>query len=187
MQPPLQPRRLAWIETFRSRSRLDLLSSWHRCGDSHRHSVLEEPWGALHRPDWAKRGLLIWPRGGVWLRIEQTITWPEQWEHSQDCRERLVLSWWADQVRLWVDGVLVHQGDLFDTRCRWMLPVDWMHGAGLRVVLELRSPCHDDGALIESELVREPRVPAQDPRDVFSHRPSNWLASTRSRCLSPGL
>ena len=189
MQPPLQPRRLAWIETFRSRSRLDLLSSWHRCGDSHRHSVLEEPWGALHRPDWAKRGLLIWPRGGVWLRIEQTITWPEQWEHSQDCRERLVLSWWADQVRLWVDGVLVHQGDLFDTRCRWMLPVDWMHGAGLRVVLELRSPCHDDGALIESELVREPRVPAQDPQGCLlpqaldlagidaESMPESWLVS----------
>ena len=164
MQPPLQPQRLAWIETFRSRSRLDLLSFWHRCGDFQRHSVLAEPWGALHRPDWAKRGLLIWPRGGVWLRIEQTITWPEHWQHCQDCHERLVLSWWADQVRLWVDGVLVHEGDLFDTRCRWMLPVSWRQGAGLRVVLELRSPCHDDGALIRSELVREPRVPALDPR-----------------------
>ena len=164
MQPPLNPRRLAWIETFRSRSRLDLLPFWHRCGDFRRHSVLEEPWGAQHRPDWAKRGLLIWPRGGVWLRIEQTIPWPKHWQHCEDSLERLVLSWWADQVRLWVDGVLVHEGDLFDTRCRWKLPVNWRQGAGLRLLLELRSPCHDDGALITSDLVREPAVPAVDPQ-----------------------
>ncbi len=164
MQPPLNPRRLAWIETFRSRSRLNLLSFWHRCGDSRMQSVLEEPWGAQHRPDWAKRGLLIWPRGGVWLRIEQTITWPEHWQHCQESLERLVLSWWADQVRLWVDGVLVHEGDLFDTRCRWKLPDHWRHGAGLRVLLELRSPCHDDGALITSDLVREPELPSLDPQ-----------------------
>ena len=164
MLPPLQPRRLAWIETFRSRSRLDLLPFWHRCGDFHRHSVLEEPWGALHRPDWAKRGLLIWPRGGVWLRIEQTITWPRHWQCCEESLERLVLSWWADQVRLWVDGTLVHEGDLFDTRCRWKLPVHWRHGKELKVILELRSPCHDDGALITSDLVREPAVPAVDPQ-----------------------
>ena len=127
-------------------------------------SVLEEPWGALHRPDWAKRGLLIWPRGGVWLRIEQTIGWPEHWQHCQDSLERLVLSWWADQVRLWVDGVLVHEGDLFDTRCRWKLPDHWRHGAGLKVLLELRSPCHDDGALITSDLVREPELSDLDPQ-----------------------
>ena len=162
MQPPLEPRRLAWIETFRSRSRLDRLPFWHRCGDLRRHSVLEEPWGAQHRPDWAKRGLLIWPRGGVWLRIEQTIAWPEHWQHYEDSLERLVLSWWADQVRFWVDGVLVHEGDLFDTRCRWKLPAHWRHGAGLRVLLELRSPCHDDGALIKSDLVREPALSALD-------------------------
>ena len=164
MLPPQQPRRLAWIETFRSRSRLDLLPFWHRCGDSRRNSVLEEPWGAQHRPDWAKRGLLIWPRGGVWLRLEQTITWPEHWQHCEHSLERLVLSWWADEVRLWVDGVLVHEGDLFDTRCRWMLPGPWGHGSGLNVLLELRSPCHDDGALITSALVREPAAPASDPQ-----------------------
>ena len=98
------------------------------------------------------------------MRIEQTITWPEHWQHCEHSLERLVLSWWADEVRLWVDGVLVHEGDLFDTRCRWMLPGPWGHGSGLNVLLELRSPCHDDGALITSALVREPAAPASDPQ-----------------------
>ncbi len=164
MQPPPEARRLAWIETFRSRSRVNLLSFWHRHGDRQQRSVLQEPWGAKARPDWAERGLLIWPRGGAWLQIEQTITWPEQWRPCLESCERLELSWWADQVRLWVDGDLVHEGDLFDTRCRWVLPDHWPHGRGIHVLLELRSPCHDDGALITSALVREPRHPDRDPQ-----------------------
>ena len=61
-------------------------------------------------------------------------------------------------MRLRIDGVLVHEGDLFDTRCRWLLPKDWRDGSGLRIQLELRSPCHDDGALIQSALVQEPQL-----------------------------
>ncbi len=80
---------------------------------------------------------------------------------SASC-ERLVLSWWADHVRLRIDGVLVHEGDLFDTRCRWLLPADWRERGGLRIQLDLRSPCHDDGALIESALVQEPLIPTCD-------------------------
>ena len=188
MQAPLQARRLAWIETFRRRSRVDLLSFWHRQGDRQQRAVVQEPWGATHRPDWAERGLLIWPRGGVWLQIEQTITWPEHWRPCPDSCERLQLSWWADEVRLWVDGDLVHEGDLFDTRCRWALPHHWCEGPGVHVLLELRSPCHDDGALITSALVREPRHPDRDPQGCLlpealllagtdvDAMPESWLA-----------
>ena len=132
MQAPLQARRLAWIETFRRRSRVDLLSFWHRHGDRQHRAVVQEPWGERNRPDWAERGLLIWPRGGVWLQIEQRITWPEHWRPCPDSCERLELSWWADQVRLWVDGDLVHEGDLFDTRCRWALPDTGVRGQECR-------------------------------------------------------
>ncbi len=145
-----------WIETFRCRSRVDLLSGWWRIGDQQRRSVLINPWGRQHRPDWAERGLLVWPRGGNWLRLEQNLVCPRAWHRANASCERLVLSWWADQVRLWVDGVLVHEGDLFDTRCRWVLPADWRKRSKLRIQLELRSPCHDDGALIQSLLVQEP-------------------------------
>ena len=188
MQAPLQARRLAWIETFRRRSRVDLLSFWHRQGDRQQRAVVQEPWGATNRPDWAERGLLIWPRGGVWLQIEQTITWPEHWRPCPDSCERLQLSWWADEVRLWVDGDLVHEGDLFDTRCRWALPHHWCEGPGVHVLLELRSPCHDDGALITSALVREPRHPDRDPQGCLlpealllagtdvDAMPESWLA-----------
>ena len=119
---PDQVGRSEWIETFRSRSRRDLRAGWRRSGAAQAGFFLDESWGARHRPDWAKRGLLIWPRGRQWLRLEQQLSWPDGWSASDFCSARLVLSWWAEQMRLWVDGVLVHEGDLFDTACRWPLP-----------------------------------------------------------------
>ena len=167
MEKHLHARGSEWIETFRRRSRIDLLSGWWRSTDPERRSVLADPWGHQHRPDWAARGLLIWPRGGNWLRLEQILVCSEDWKQSSASLERLVLSWWADRVRLWVDGVLVHEGDLFDTRCRWVLPTDWRKHSGLRIQLELRSPCHDDGALIQSALVQEPLIAECDSDRVL--------------------
>ena len=77
-------------------------------------------------------------------------------------RARLALRWWADQALLLADGQPVRAGDLFDTACRWELPASWWHGQPLRLELWLRSPLHDDGALVRSRLELEPRDP-EDP------------------------
>ena len=164
---PDQVGRSEWIETFRSRSRRDLRAGWRRLGAAQAGFFLDECWGATHRPDWAKRGLLIWPRGRQWLRLEQRLSWPDGWSASDSCRARLVLSWWAEQMRLWVDGVLVHEGDLFDTACRWPLPQRCRQGAALDLVLELCSPLHDDGALISSHLDLEPQTAGLDPEGTL--------------------
>ena len=164
---PDQVGRSEWIETFRSRSRRDLRAGWRRSGAAQAGFFLNESWGATHRPDWAKRGLLIWPRGRQWLRLEQRLSWPDGWSNRDSCRARLVLSWWAEQMRLWVDGVLVHEGDLFDTACRWPLPGRCRQGAALDLVLELCSPLHDDGALISSHLDLEPQTAGLDPEGTL--------------------
>ena len=160
---PDQVGRSEWIETFRSRSRCDLRAGWRRSGSTRAGVFLDETWGSTHRPDWAKRGLLIWPKGRQWLRLEQQLIWPDGWCDRDSCRARLVLSWWAERMRLWVDGVLVHEGDLFDTACRWPLPERCRQGIALHLVLELCSPLHDDGALISSHLDLEPQPGCSDP------------------------
>ena len=164
---PPQAIRTEWIETFRSRSRWDLRAGWRRCDSLERDPFIQESWGQNNRPDWAARGLLIWPRGREWLRLEQTVVRPEAWPDAGHHRVRLCLSWWAEMARLWVDGLLVHQGDLFDTACRWTLPEDFLAGGELRIQLELCSPLHDDGALISSWLDLEPSSPGQDPDGVL--------------------
>ena len=164
---PDQVGRSEWIETFRSRSRRDLRSVWRRSGAAQAGVFLDETWGSTHRPDWAKRGLLIWPRGRQWLRLELRLMWPDDWCDSASCRARLVLSWWAERMRLWVDGVLIHEGDLFDTACRWPLPDRCRQGAALHLQLELCSPLHDDGALISSHLDLEPQPGRPDPNGTL--------------------
>ena len=164
---PEQVARSEWIETFRSRSRRDLRADWRRSGSAKAGFFLDETWGSTHRPDWAKRGLLIWPRGRQWLRLEQRLFWPDGWCNRESCRARLVLSWWAEHMRLWVDDVLVHEGDLFDTACRWPLPERCRQGSALNLLLELRSPLHDDGALISSHLDLEPQSAGTDPEGTL--------------------
>ncbi|MEB3264669.1 MAG: glycoside hydrolase family 38 C-terminal domain-containing protein, partial [Synechococcus sp.] len=75
--------------------------------------------------------------------------------------------WWADAAELSVDGALVHRGDLFDTACRWPLPERWWLGEPLQLELRLRSPLHDDGALIHSRIELEPLDPG-DPADLLA-------------------
>jgi alpha-mannosidase len=159
---------------FQSRSGgrppLELLGLWRCPGpDGVPIAALADPWGQRHRPDWHARGLLIWPRGGLRRTLTLRLSLPDDWRHlSPDlARARLVLRWWADAAELRVDGQSVHRGDLFDTACRWELPPRWWQGEPLALELELRSPLHDDGALILSRVELEPRDPA-DPLGLLA-------------------
>ena len=125
-------------------------------------------WGLRHRPDWAARGLIIWPRGGQWRHLHLRCLCPEPWRPlAAGARARLVLRWWADRAELWVDGQRVHSGDLFDTACRWPLPERWWQGEALDLELRLRSPVHDDGALMTSRIELEP-LDSADPLGLLA-------------------
>ncbi|MCX5947344.1 MAG: alpha-mannosidase [Cyanobacteria bacterium] len=179
------------IETFQSRlpldPTLDLQPLWlSPRGASGPQPALEDPWGALHRPDWAARRLIIWPRGGQWRQLRLTLVCPDPWRRLGPERAvaRLCLRWWADAMALRVDGEPVHGGDLFDTACRWPLPGRWWAGEPLDLELSLRSPCHDDGALIHSRLELEPCDPA-DPDGLLAPTLAA-LASLRRQRGWPG-
>ncbi len=148
---------------------LDLQPLWRcRQSDGSSGAALGSRWGTHHRPDWAARGLIIWPRGGQWCHLSLRSTCPQEWRRlgPAAARARLVLRWWADRAELWVDGAPIHGGDLFDTACRWALPPRWWQGEALELELRLRSPLHDDGALIHSRLELEP-LDAADPEGLL--------------------
>ena len=154
---------------------LDLQPQWCWASpEGARREALADPWGARHRPDWAARGLILWPRGGVERTLHLRSLCPEPWRALGPAvaSARLVLRWWAEAAELRVDGRPVVAGDLFDTACRWPLPERWWAGEPLELELRLRSPLHDDGALIHSRIELEPRDPAD---------PHNLLGPTRER------
>jgi alpha-mannosidase len=148
---------------------LDLQPLWHGAGAADDAPALEDPWAPRHRPDWAARGLIVWPRGGAERILRLRCLCPERWRPlgPSRARARLVLRWWAEAAELRVDGEPVVAGDLFDTACRWALPERWWAGEALSLELRLRSPTHDDGALILSRIELEPLDPA-DPLDLLA-------------------
>jgi len=184
----------ARIETFQSRSQapppgpLDLQPLWCCTGpEGVLIAALHPPWGGRHRPDWAARGLVIWPRGGLWRHLRLRLERPDAWAQlgPEAARARLVLRWWADAVELRVDGQPVHAGDLFDTACRWELPPRWWQGEPLELELRLRSPLHDDGALILSQVALEPRDPS-DPLGLLAPTVAELERLRREAGLPPG-
>jgi len=161
------------IETIQSSLALDLQPCWLAEGAKGQwREALADPWGACHRPDWHERGLIIWPRGGSTRRLRLRLSCPDPWRAlAERARARLVLRWWSEAVELRVDGALVHRGDLFDNACRWPLPDAWWRGQPLDLDLRLRSPLHDDGALVHSRVELEP-LDSSDPEGLL--RPT-WV------------
>ncbi len=149
-------------------------------------SALEAPWGRLNRPDWAARGLIIWPRGGQEQRLRWRLERPADWSAlGGSAVARLCLRWWAEAAELIVDGICMHRGDLFDTACRWPLPQRWWAGEPLELELRLVSPRHDDGALIHSRLELEPIDPT-DPNGLLSPVVAELKELRRERGLPTG-
>ncbi|MEB3157369.1 MAG: glycoside hydrolase family 38 C-terminal domain-containing protein [Cyanobacteriota bacterium] len=170
-------------------SPLDLQPHWRRSlSDGSTCAALHHPWAGRHRPDWAERGLIVWPRGGQWCLLQLSLSCPESWLQlgPQVVCGRLALRWWAEAAELWVQGQLVHQGDLFDSSCRWFLPDAWWQGGAWSVELRLRSPKHDDGALVLSQLVLEPRDPA-DPQGILAPTVAELQSMRREAGFAAGL
>ncbi len=153
-----------WIETFSPRLELDLLPLL--LGPDGQPG-LGNPWGRRHRPDWHARGLLIWPRGGGWLSLTYQLRCPPAWGDGRDSRARLALRWWAEAAEVLIDGQPVVVGDLFDAACRWLLPAAFWQGETLELTLRLRSPRHDDGALLLARVEREP-LDRADPHGLLA-------------------
>lgn len=168
-------------------SPLDLRPLWQRFApDGSAVPALHHPWASRHRPDWAARGHIVWPRGGQWCLLRLSLACPEVWRQlgPQVVRARLALRWWAEAAEVWVQGVRVHQGDLFDSSCRWALPEAWWQEGAWTVELRLRSPRHDDGALVLSRLELEPIDPA-DPHGILTPTVAQLQALRQEIGLDP--
>lgn len=114
------------------------------------------PTGGIPYPRNAK-GYLTWPKGGHSLWLGQHITVPTtvQGYDVTGLTLRLALTWWAERATVYVNGQAVHHGDLFDHSVRLCLEEAVIPGQGWDVVLELVSPQHDEGALVQSQLLWE--------------------------------
>jgi len=68
---------------------------------------------------------------------------------------RLVLTWWSEDTKIFINGQLVQEGDLFDSSARVLLTTAAVSQAEILVQLRLVSPGHDIGALMASQCIYE--------------------------------
>ena len=109
------------------------------------------------------RGYLVFPQGGqiIWLAQKFIIPQTLQGYSLSGLNLRLVLTWWAEDARIFINGVLVQQGDLFDSSARVLITENALPGQEYLVTIRLVTPHHDIGALMRSHLLYE-----SDPAEI---------------------
>ena len=147
----------AMLSRLRGLSQGSVQGGWRRSPEAEA-TTTDPPW----QRDWTgwprsplnPRHHIAWPAGRTCLWLHQVFTWPSH-RHGYLLTGQsayLALRWWADQAEIYVEGRLVHSGDLFDCWTRLPLADCVVPGESLAVSLKLISPGHDAGALVESCL-----------------------------------
>jgi alpha-mannosidase len=108
---------------------------------------------------------IAWGKGERVLWLLQTITVPESLDGYplEGLALRFSLRWWAVDAQIFVDGVRVQVGDLYDCATRILLSPSAKPGETFQLALRLLSPGHDDGAFVQSDCLYEQPDGAVNP------------------------
>ncbi|MEM0982228.1 MAG: alpha-mannosidase, partial [Cyanobacteria bacterium P01_H01_bin.58] len=138
-------------------------TQWHQSRENYPATTV------LANQDWQHWALaplndrkhIAWNQGKQSLWLCQEITVPVALSEFPlaGLSLRLGLTWWADAVDVYVDGVLVQQGDLFDYFVRLPLSDRVAPGDSFTIAIHMLSPGHDAGALVRSEVIYESSDP----------------------------
>lgn len=158
VRPVLPQRILDTCDRLRSLSQQDVRSTW-RC-DPMPSPPINPPEGTWHTWPLAPlndRHHIPWPQGKVPLGLHQRFIWPADLNGYplEGLTARLALRWWANQADIFVNGEHIQTGDIFDCWTRIVLSEAVVPGEWVDVYLKLLSPGHDEGALVQAELVFE--------------------------------
>jgi len=104
-----------------------------------------------------ENGYLVFPKGGklAWFYQKFTIPHDIKKYKLQGLHCRLNLTWWAGSAKVYVNGKLACEGDLFDSSTRLSLSPNVQPDDVFEVAIALVSPGHDIGALMKSQLIFE--------------------------------
>ncbi|MEO1208944.1 MAG: alpha-mannosidase [Cyanobacteria bacterium J06638_20] len=109
----------------------------------------EIPLNPRHHIAWDKGEHILW-LGQHLIIPADLVGYP-----LEDLTLRLAMTWWAVSAEIFVDGVRVQEGDLFDCRARILLRKAVQPGEAIALAIRLVSPGHDDGALVASTCLYE--------------------------------
>ncbi|MCM0592164.1 MAG: alpha-mannosidase [Gloeotrichia echinulata IR180] len=146
------------IEKLRCCCQLNIQSSWvYQEFDRDITDILADESSLWTPVKLNTKGNIAWTKGKKVLWVVQKFVVPQdlQGYPLAGLSLRLALLWWADSAKIYVNGELVLEGDLFDCSPRVLLSQEVTPGEEFIIALRLVSPGHDDGALVRSLLVYE--------------------------------
>ena len=148
------------IQKLRLLTQLDVQSDWRVWAGEQPVNVGTHPqtWQEWSLAQLNERAHIDWPQGQNVLWLGQVIQIPNTLHDYPltGCVLRLALTWWAEQADIFVHGVLVQSGDLYDCSARIILSSAAKAGDEIAIAIRLVSPGHDPGALVRSQLIYEP-------------------------------
>jgi alpha-mannosidase len=147
------------IERLCQMSRLSVQTNWRYCQSNDPEDTISPPTNFLNWPicELNAKGHIAIPAGGHVLWLAQKFVIPRDLHNYplEGLALRLALTWWAQDAKIFVNGFLVQQGDLFDNSTRVLLSPSVKSGEEIVVALRLVSPNHDAGALTRSLCIYE--------------------------------
>jgi alpha-mannosidase len=150
---------LAAIEKLRQLGQVDIISHWRYSPTDLNLSDLENSdfWENAPTVELNNKGYVIWEPGKKVLWLAQKLVIPETLTGYplKGLSLRLALTWWAEDVQIFVNNQLVQAGDLLDYFTRVLLSNSVTPGEEIIVALRLVSPGHDQGALMRACCVYE--------------------------------
>ncbi|NJP12536.1 MAG: hypothetical protein HC866_26260 [Leptolyngbyaceae cyanobacterium RU_5_1] len=156
--PLINDRISASIDRLRQLTQISIQSQWRfHCADlSVSEATRAEIWQSWRMASLNDRQHIAWARQqGVWLGQRLIVPSDLQGYRLEGLALRLALTWWAEEAEIFVNGVLVQEGDLFDCSTRILLSPAVKPGEAIDLVIRLVSPRHDDGALVRSLCIYE--------------------------------
>lgn len=147
------------ITKLRALTEVDVQNYWRCSTEDLPVSIATEPasWQNWQFAEPNTKKYIVWSAGGQVIWLGQSLIIPQhlQGYPLTGLSLRLALTCWSIDTKIFVNGQLVQEGDLFDSSARVLLSNSVVPGETITVALRLVSPGHDLGALMRSLCLYE--------------------------------
>ena len=132
------------IARLRQLTQLDVQTQWRGHFGDLPVELATRPgiWDTWQEMPLNARHHIAWDRGEhvLWLGLSLTIPETLAGYPLANLSLRLALTWWAVSAEIFLDGILVQEGDLFDCRARILLRDGVQPGETVALAIRLVSP-----------------------------------------------
>lgn len=145
-----------FLDKLRKLTRISVQKNWRTSQINIEDANIKE-WEKWPLAEVNEKGQIKWQKGKkiFWAIQQVKVPSNRQGYSLEGLKLKISLAWWAEEAKIYVNGKIVQQGDLFDNSARILLTESAKIGEEFIIAVKLVSPGHDDGALVKAVCVYE--------------------------------